>query len=89
VFVYYEGDAYRTRLTHTLEVAQIARAVARALVVNEDLTEAIALAPDLGHPPFGHVGEYTLQESMRDNGGFEHKRQSLRVIEKLEQRRSH
>jgi dGTPase len=85
VFVYYEGESYRTRLTHTMEVAQIARAIARALGLNEDLTEAIALAHDLGHPPFGHAGEYTLRELMKDYGGFEHNRQSLRVVEVLEQ----
>lgn len=88
VFVYYEGDAYRTRLTHTLEVAQIARAVARVLGANEDLTEAIALAHDLGHAPFGHAGEYALQELMKEHGGFEHNQQSLRVVEVLEQRQS-
>ncbi len=88
VFVYYEGDAYRTRLTHTLEVVQIARAIARALGANEDLTEAIALAHDLGHPPFGHAGEHTLQKLMQDHGGFEHNQQSLRVVELLEQRQS-
>ncbi len=82
VFIIPEGDHYRTRLTHTLEVAQIARTVARALRLNEDLTEAIALGHDLGHTPFGHAGESALNEIMP--GGFKHNRQSLRVVEELE-----
>ena len=86
VFVATEGDHYRTRLTHTLEVAQIGRAVARMLRVNEDLTEAVCLAHDLGHPPFGHPGEYVLDELMRGHGGFNHGDQSLRVVDWLEQR---
>ena len=86
VFVYYEGDYYRTRLTHTLEVAQIGRTMARALGANEDLLEAICLAHDLGHPPFGHAGEMTLNKLMADYGGFDHNRQSLRIVEKLERR---
>ncbi len=81
VFVHHEGDHYRTRLTHTLEVAQIARTLARALSLNEDLAEAIALAHDLGHPPFGHSGETVLDELMADDGGFEHNRQSLRIVD--------
>src|SRR5947209_18757510 len=79
VFLAPEGDHYRTRLTHTLEVAQIARTVARALRLNEDLTEAVALAHDLGHPPFGHAGEDALNEMMRPVGGFRHYEQSLRL----------
>jgi len=86
VFVNHEGDYYRTRLTHSLEVAQIARSIARRLKVNEELTEAIALAHDLGHTPFGHSGEVTLNKLMTDHGGFEHNLQSLRVVEKLEER---
>ena len=86
VFVNYEGDHYRTRLTHTLETAQIARTLARALALNEDLTEAIALAHDLGHTPFGHAGEAALHEAMRDHGGFNHNTQSLRLVEELEER---
>ncbi len=86
VFVNHEGDYYRTRLTHTIEVAQVARTVARALGLNEDLTEAIALAHDLGHTPFGHAGEETLSELMKDSGGFEHNRQGLRVVDKLEKK---
>ncbi|MGH7322185.1 MAG: HD domain-containing protein, partial [Candidatus Rokuibacteriota bacterium] len=82
-----EGDHYRTRLTHTLEVAQVARTIARALRLNEDLTEAIALAHDLGHPPFGHAGETALDTAMQPWGGFRHDVQSLRVVELLEQRR--
>ncbi|MGQ9681907.1 MAG: deoxyguanosinetriphosphate triphosphohydrolase [Anaerolineae bacterium] len=86
VFVNYEGDHYRTRLTHTLETAQIARTIARALGLNEDLTEAIALAHDLGHTPFGHAGEAALHELMQDHGGFDHNIQGLRIVEQLEQR---
>ncbi len=84
VFVNHEGDMYRTRLTHTIEVAQIARATARALNLNEDLTEAISLAHDLGHTPFGHAGQDILNLCMKEFGGFEHNIQSLRIIEKLE-----
>lgn len=84
VFVNHEGDMYRTRLTHTIEVAQISRAASRALMINEDLTEAISLAHDLGHTPFGHAGQDILNKCMKDFGGFEHNIQSLRVIEKLE-----
>ena len=86
VFVNYEGDHYRTRLTHTIETAQIARTVARALMLNEDLTEAIALAHDLGHTPFGHAGEAALHDLMQGHGGFNHNAQSLRLVEELEQR---
>jgi len=86
VFVVSEGDYYRTRLTHTLEVAQIARTIARTLRLNEDLVEAISLAHDLGHTPFGHAGEETLRQLMQEHGGFEHNRQGLRVVEYLEQR---
>ncbi len=86
VFVNHEGDYYRTRLTHTIEVAQIARSIARCLSLNEDLTEAIALAHDLGHTPFGHSGEETLQELMKEKGGFEHNWQGLRVVDILETR---
>ncbi|MDI7275274.1 MAG: deoxyguanosinetriphosphate triphosphohydrolase [Anaerolineae bacterium] len=86
VFVNYEGDHYRTRLTHTLETAQIARSVARALMLNEDLTEAVALAHDLGHTPFGHAGEIALHAVMEGHGGFNHNSQSLRLVEHLEQR---
>lgn len=86
VFVYDEGDMYRTRLTHSLEVAQIARSVAVALDFNEPLTEAIALAHDLGHTPFGHAGQDALNAAMRDYGGFEHNLQSLRVVDRLEER---
>lgn len=86
VFVYYEGDYFRTRLTHTLEVAQIGRTIARALGANEDLVEAISLAHDLGHTPFGHSGEETLHELMADHGGFDHNRQGLRIVETLERR---
>jgi dGTPase len=84
VFVNHEGDHYRTRLTHTIEVAQIARTIARALLLNEDLSEAIALAHDLGHTPFGHAGEAALHEIMRERGGFNHNAQSLRIVEELE-----
>ena len=86
VFVNHEGDLFRTRLTHSLEVAQIARGIARTLNLHEDLTEAIALAHDLGHTPFGHAGQDALNDCMKDFGGFEHNLQSLRVVEKLEQR---
>lgn len=86
VFVNHEGDLYRTRLTHSVEVAQIARTIARALDLNEDLTEAIALAHDLGHTPFGHAGQDALNEKMREYGGFEHNLQSLRVVDELEER---
>jgi dGTPase len=86
VFVNSEGDYYRTRLTHTLEVAQIGRTLARTLGANEDLIEAICLAHDLGHPAFGHAGEQTLDQLMADHNGFDHNKQSLRIVEKLEQR---
>jgi dGTPase len=86
VFVTTEGDYYRTRLTHTIEVAQIGRTIARALMANEDLAEAICLAHDLGHGPFGHAGEEALHELMADYGGFDHNSQSLRIVEKLENR---
>lgn len=86
VFAYYEGDHYRTRLTHTLEVAQIARSIAQYLGANEDLTGAVALAHDLGHTPFGHAGEQALHEAMENYGGFEHNLQSLRVVDLLEAR---
>ncbi|OQX56557.1 MAG: deoxyguanosinetriphosphate triphosphohydrolase [Candidatus Cloacimonas sp. 4484_209] len=84
VFVNHEGDYYRTRLTHTIEVVQIARSIARPLMLNEDLTEAIALAHDIGHTPFGHSGEEMLNELMKDFGGFEHNLQGLRVVDELE-----
>ncbi len=86
VFVNHEGDLFRTRLTHSIEVAQIARSVARALRLNEDLTEGIALAHDLGHTPFGHAGQDALNSCMQDYGGFEHNLQSLRVVDELEER---
>ena len=86
VFVNHEGDLFRTRLTHSLEVAQLARGIARTLNLHEDLTEAIALAHDLGHTPFGHAGQDALNDCMKDYGGFEHNLQSLRVVDKLEQR---
>ena len=86
VFVNHEGDYYRTRLTHSLEVAQIGKAVARRLRLNEELTEALALAHDLGHTPFGHTGEEVLNRLMKGHGGFEHNRQSLRVVDELEER---
>ncbi len=86
VFVNHEGDYYRTRLTHSMETAQIARTVAQALRLNQDLAEAVALAHDLGHTPFGHAGERTLHQLMRDHGGFDHNRQSLRIVEVLEER---
>jgi len=86
VFINYEGDYYRTRLTHTLEVAQIGRTIARALGANEDLVEAICLAHDLGHPPFGHSGEVALARLMSGHGGFDHNKQSLRIVTLLEKR---
>jgi dGTPase len=86
VFVNHEGDLYRTRLTHSIEVAQIARTIARALDLNEALTEAICLAHDLGHTPFGHAGQDALNTCLRDYGGFEHNLQSLRVVDELEER---
>src|SRR4029077_18876733 len=86
VFVNHEGDLFRTRLTHAIEVAQIARSIARALGLNEDLVEAVSLAHDLGHTPFGHAGQDALNECMREHGGFEHNLQSLRVVDELEER---
>jgi dGTPase len=86
VFVYHEGDHYRTRLTHSLEVAQIARSVSRALALNEDLAEALALAHDLGHTPFGHAGESALAQAMERFGGFSHNDQTLRILTRLERR---
>ena len=86
VFLNHEGDLFRTRLTHSIEVAQLARSIARPLGLNEDLVEAIALAHDLGHTPFGHAGQDTLHACMKDHGGFEHNLQSLRMVDTLEQR---
>jgi dGTPase len=86
VFVNHEGDLFRTRLTHSIEVAQIGRSIARRLYLNEDLVEAISLAHDLGHTPFGHAGQDALNECMKDYGGFEHNLQSLRVVDLLEER---
>src|SRR5688500_1626495 len=86
VFINHEGDMYRTRLTHSIEVAQIGRSVALALSLSEPLTEAICLAHDLGHTPFGHAGQDVLNDCMREHGGFEHNLQSLRVVDELEER---
>jgi dGTPase len=86
VFFNFEGDYYRTRLTHTLEVTQIGRTIARALGANEDLVEAVCMAHDLGHPPFGHSGETTLARMMKDHGGFDHNKHSLRIVTQLEKR---
>ena len=86
VFVNHEGDMFRTRLTHSLEVAQISRGITRSLGLNEDLAETIALAHDLGHTPFGHAGQDALNQCMQDFGGFEHNLQSLRVVDVLEKR---
>ncbi|MFH1263057.1 MAG: deoxyguanosinetriphosphate triphosphohydrolase [Pseudomonadota bacterium] len=86
VFVYHEGDHFRTRLTHSLEVSQIGRTIARALKLNEDLMEALVLSHDLGHTPFGHAGERVMAELMKEHGGFEHNAQSLRVVDLLEHR---
>ena len=86
VFLNHEGDLFRTRLTHSLEVAQLGRSIARSLRLNEDLVEAIALAHDLGHTPFGHAGQDALHACMSEFGGFEHNQQSLRVVDQLEER---
>src|SRR6202171_3915623 len=86
VFVFHEGDHYRTRLTHTLEVTQIARSLARSLGLDEDLSEALSLAHDLGHPPFGHAGERALDRCLAAHGGFDHNAQTLSVVTRLERR---
>ena len=89
VFLNHEGDLFRTRLTHSIEVAQLGRSIARALGLNEDLVEAVSLAHDLGHTPFGHAGQDALNTCMAEHGGFEHNLQSLRVVDKLEERYPH
>jgi len=89
VFENNEGDYYRTRLTHSLEVAQVGRTIARALAVNEDLVAAICLAHDLGHPPFGHTGERVLNHLLRNHGGFDHNNQSIRIVTNIESRYPH
>ena len=86
VFVYHEGDYYRTRLTHSMEVAQIARSICKSMQLNEDLAESIALSHDLGHPPFGHTGQKILNRLLKSHGGFEHNKQGLRVVKRLEKR---
>ncbi len=86
VFVYHEGDYYRTRLTHSIEVAQVARSICKSLQLNEDLAEAVALSHDFGHPPFGHAGQDILNGLMKGHGGFEHNKQSLRIVKHLEKR---
>ena len=86
VFLNHEGDLFRTRLTHSIEVAQLARSIARPLALHEDLVEAVALAHDLGHTPFGHAGQDALNDCMQAHGGFEHNLQSLRVVDQLEER---
>ena len=86
VFVYHEGDYYRTRLTHSMEVAQIARSICKSMQLNEDLAESIALSHDLGHPPFGHTGQKILNGLLKDHGGFEHNKQGLRVVKLLEKK---
>ena len=86
VFVTHEGDHYRTRLTHSLEVSQIARSICRIFNLNEDLAETLSLAHDIGHPPFGHAGEFALSKSMTDHGGFDHNDQAVRVVHMLEKK---
>ncbi|HEV7873819.1 MAG TPA: dNTP triphosphohydrolase, partial [Enterovirga sp.] len=86
VFVFHEGDSFRTRLTHTIEVSQIARALSRSLGLDEELAEALALSHDLGHTPFGHTGEDALDDCLKDVGGFDHNAQALRIVTRLERR---